>query len=452
MVVFAVSMACALAFFGIYAAGAICLALLMILLLLIRQDELAAVVVIIVHLYVDWYLALRVVAPVLAALLLCCFFLLRSSHYPWAELRAPFLWLCFLCLTIIPAIQGGITLYDRLFYYPNIIAGAMLMFWLGSVVGRSLVSVKHVFQWLAFFAALIAIHTIIQGKSGVFLLSWSHMDAYIADHKNYYLPGNPHVIRPGSFFIDPDWSSSFFAITLFLPLSLLVKCISWRARVLYLVEIVLLVIALLFTYSTGAVLAAGAGALTFFSLGVAPRYRWRMILGLFLGLLALVLLLPEDIALFLHHATDAGNLNLRLGVWHTALRVITAFPLSGIGLGLYAYLQRAEGFRVPAQFLPLAQPHNSYLELAAMAGLPVLVIFLVLLCWFLAHAWMIWQRAVGRDRTLLAGGISLVVALTFSSLSINAWTLPPLSAIGWLLLGCISSPLLSDLHRVDMEG
>jgi O-antigen ligase len=437
--------ASALALFGLYALGAICLILLMMLLLLIRQDELTAVVVIVVHLYADWYLALRVVASVLTIILLCCYFLVRSPRYPWTTLRMPFLWLCFLGLTIIPAIHGGVTLYDQLFYYPNVIAGSLLLFWLGAVVGRSLLSVERLFQWLGFFSALIAIHTIIQGKLGVFLLSWSHIDAYIADRKNYYLPGNPNVIRPGSFFIDPDWSSAFFAITLFIVLGLFVKTTCWRFRLLYLVEMALLAVALLFTYSTGAVLATGAGALTFLLLGVAPRYRWRMLLGISAVLGAIALLLPHDVYLFLHHATDAGNLNLRVGVWQTALRVIQAFPLTGIGLGLYAYLDRAEAFRVPAQFLPLAQPHNSYLELAAMAGIPVLVLFLTLLCCSLYQAWRIWRDTPGRERALLAGGISLVIALSFNSLSINAWTLPPLSALGWLVLGCISSPLLVSI-------
>jgi hypothetical protein len=434
----------ALALFGLYGVGAICLALLVTLLLLMRQDELAAVLVIVIHIYVDWYLALRVVASALTLLLLCCFFLLRSSRYPWVDVRAPVLWLGFLGLTIIPALHGGSVLYDALFYYPNVIAGSLLLFWLGAVVGRSLVHVKHLFQYLAFFAALIAIHTIIQAKTGVFLFSWSHMDAYIADRNNYALPGSPDVIRPGSFFIDPDWSSSFFAITLFVVLALFVTATTLRARLLYLLEIALLAVALLFTYSTGAILAAAAGSVTFLLLG-APRYRWQIVLGMVLlpGLIALFL--PNDLYLFLHHATDAGNLNLRLGVWQTALKVIAAFPLTGIGLGTYAYLQRAEPFRVPTQFLPLAQPHNSYLELAAMAGIPVLCLFLALLGWFLYQAWKIWLQAAGRDRALLAGGIALVVALSCNSLSINAWTLPPLSALGWLILGCVSSPLLR--HR-----
>ncbi|HEV2655403.1 MAG TPA: hypothetical protein VGT82_10605, partial [Ktedonobacteraceae bacterium] len=34
------------------------------------------------------------------------------------------------------------------------------------------------------------------------------------------------------------------------------------------------------------------------------------------------------------------------------------------------------------------------------------------------------------------------IALSVNSISINGWTLPPLAAIGWFLLGILASPLL----------
>jgi hypothetical protein len=54
---------------------------------------------------------------------------------------------------------------------------------------------------------------------------------------------------------------------------------------------------------------------------------------------------------------------------------------------------------------------------------------------------------------LLGGGIAAVLALSINSVSINGWTLPPLAAPGWLILGAIASPLLrkNGYHELTRE-
>jgi hypothetical protein len=53
-----------------------------------------------------------------------------------------------------------------------------------------------------------------------------------------------------------------------------------------------------------------------------------------------------------------------------------------------------------------------------------------------------------KNRPLLAGGVAAVTALSWYSLSDAGWTVAPLVAIGWLILGVVSSPLLmKNLHR-----
>ncbi len=122
--------------------------------------------------------------------------------------------------------------------------------------------------------------------------------------------------------------------------------------------------------------------------------------------------------------------------------MIKAFPLTGVGLGYQAYLLRADPYRVAAQFVPLSHPHNSYLEWGAMAGLPVLIVFMALLLFNLWLALRNWTSMDVYTRPLLGAGIAAVIALSINSVSINGWTLPPLAAVGWLILGIISSPLL----------
>nr|MBA2677315.1 O-antigen ligase family protein [Ktedonobacteraceae bacterium] len=153
------------------------------------------------------------------------------------------------------------------------------------------------------------------------------------------------------------------------------------------------------------------------------------------------------IALQLQHATNPIEIPLRLGAWQTAIQVIQAFPLTGVGLGYQAYILRAEPYRVPTQFVPLAHPHNSYLELGAMGGLLLLCVFMALLFFALRQTWRHWLLLDTRGRSLLAGGIGAIIALSINSLSVNVWTLPPLAAMGWLILGVISSPLLTARRK-----
>src|SRR5438046_2055330 len=65
--------------FGLYVLAVIIAIAGMYLLLVFRQDELAATITIAIHLYIDWYLGLRVVAMLMILVLLLVFFLVRSS-------------------------------------------------------------------------------------------------------------------------------------------------------------------------------------------------------------------------------------------------------------------------------------------------------------------------------------------------------------------------------------
>jgi hypothetical protein len=48
---------------------------------------------------------------------------------------------------------------------------------------------------------------------------------------------------------------------------------------------------------------------------------------------------------------------------------------------------------------------------------------------------------------LIGAGIAAVITLCVNSFGNQGWTLPPLAATGWLILGTISSPLLGRTFR-----
>lgn len=437
---------------GPYAWALLIGTMILAVILILRQDELAATIVIATHLYIDWYVGLRVSALLSALMLLIVFFLTRSPRRPWVKPRALWLWSLLLALAIFPSIRGALGLYDALYYFPNIFFGALLFFWLGIVMAHDTASVRRLFQALAVLATLLAIHTLIEAKTGIILFASSSFATHFGDALYYHFElGQSDVYRIGSFFIDPNWNGTFFALMLFLPLGLLASSRSPLAKTLYLMETVVILIALLFTSSAGAWISSFVGLLVFITFLKRNSYRFLIVAFIVVVGIVLVVWFPSEVNFLQLHATDPVELSLRNGAWKTAQNVILAFPLTGVGLGIIGYAQRVEPYRVPAQFVPLAHPHNSYLELGAMAGLPVLVTFVALIVFALWLALRNWSIADVRTRSLLAGGIAAIAVLSFNSVSINAWTLPPLAAIGWLILGAISSPSLAKSQISERE-
>ncbi len=406
----------------------------------LQHDELIAVLVFAIHVYVDWYLGLAFSAQLITLALLLIFFLSRSAQRPWVKPRALWLWIVFLVLAIFPATRG-LDLRDSIYYYFNSLFNALLVFWLGLLIAQDAASLRRFFKMLAIFAALLAIHTIIEARTGIVLFKTTRYDSSINALLHFEL-GTTGIYRAEAFMLNPDSNGAFFAFMLMLPLGLFVDSASWRAKALYVVEILLMVLALLFTYSTGAWLSLAAGMIVFTLVVGSMRSRLQIMLFVLIALLITVIAFPTQIYHLIQHSLASDEWTLRLGVWQTGIRVILAFPFTGIGLGRYIYIIRAQPYRVPAQFIPVYHPHNSFLEVAALGGIPLGLIFIALLGLALWQAFRNWQRADSTTRALLGGGLASVIALSVYSLNNAGWTLTPLLAGGWLILGAIASPLL----------
>lgn len=425
---------------GFYAVGGAVVLSFLAIILILRQDELAVTITIAIQLYVDWYIGLHIISQVIALVLLGIFALARSPQHPWAEPRALWLWGVFLVLTILPAIRGAVTPFDAAYYYPNVIFGALSFFWLGAIIAQNSTHMQRLFKMLAGFGTLIAAHTIIQATTGKFLFGTPHYDPFLQSVSYFPLYGGGIAThRVGSFFVDPNWDGTFFAMMLFIPLGLFIESSSFLERALYLVELSLMLLALLFTYSLGASVGTLAGIIVFFLFVGRARYRVLLLFLILTGALGVVAFFPNQIALLLQHAANPLEAEVRVAAWQEGLSMISAYPLTGIGLSLTLYNSLSPRYGP----LGLGHPHNSYLELGAMAGLPVLVVFIALLSFALWQAYCNWALADVRARSLIGAGIAAAIAVSVNSVSINAWTLPPLAAIGWLILGTIASPLLS---------
>ncbi|GCE06859.1 O-antigen ligase family protein [Dictyobacter aurantiacus] len=420
----------------------------------LRLDALLVVLLLALHLYLDWYLGLHLVVPVLAVAYLLLCYLLRSQRHPWMRLRGAGLWSAFLMLTLYPAFRGGsLMLYDAASFYPSDILGALLMYWLGLQVGHDTASLRRFFQLFTLLAVALALHTLFQSVTGTILFASARVDDFLSrTDVAYYQLLDSDTHRAGSFFIDPNWNGAFFAMLSFLPLGLLVSSRRWWQKLCWLLALPLLVLALMCTYSTGAWLAFLCGLGAFLYLVGSLRYRLFVLLMVICALALLVWFFPGQLALQLRHAGGDNELSLRVAAWRTALRVIQAHPWFGVGLGHQAYLLASSAYRVPEQFVSLSHPHDSYLEWAAMAGFPVLVLFMLLLLRASKQAWTNWRRASVYNRPLLGAGLTASITLSINSISINGWTHFALAPMGWLLLGVLASPGLGrPVQHLDRE-
>jgi O-antigen ligase len=424
--------------YGIAVAGAI----VMVIIVLFRWDELTVTLIIAVHLIIDFYLALHLIGILMALVLLFAYYFGRSANHPWIRPRPLWLWVLFLVLTIYPAINGGqFMAYDAASFYPSDVLGAFLLFWLGSIIAKDISTLRRVFQLLSAFAALVAIHTIIEATTGVFLFATAHVDLHLVAAGNYDIIGT-NASRAVSFFTDPNWNGCFLAMMFFLPLGLFMECKSLLGKLVFLAEMAVILVALLDTYSNGAWVALLGGVLAFVFWVGSQRYRLLWVIIIALVALLILVMFPSQLAVQFQRATIPNELSLRLGAWETGIRVIEAFPLFGVGLGGQAYLLRANPYVVPAQVVPLPHPHNTYVQWGAMAGIPVLIVFLLLLGYAFWFSWRNWRAIDIRYRPLLGGGITALIALSINSVSIDGWTNFAIALIGWLIFGMLASPLL----------
>jgi len=432
---------------GAFVIGALGLAVIIVL----RQDELAVTAVMVISLYVDWYMGPALVTQVVTIILLAIFFLSRTPQRPWVEPHALWLWILFLAVALFPALRG-VTLPDEIYYYSSVVFSALIMFWLGIVVARDVASVQRLLKLLSFYSTFVAVVTIIQATTGTLLFGTAHYDQYLMNIGDYTIDMSADIYRVGSFFVNPNSAGAFFAMMLLIPLGLFVKSPSIPEKVLYIGEIFIMLLALLFTYSANSCLSACIGAVVFVAL--VGRNSYRILLPLIILGFAIIMIIvfPLQTGLLLKHAQEPTERALRIIAWQSGIQAIRAFPLTGLGLGQHVFLERAQPYNLITLVKALSHPHNSFLELAALGGLPLGIVFTARLSFTLWLAYRNWIRADIQTRPLIGGGIASAIALSSYSLIDAGWTLAPLLAMGWLILGVVSSSRLrKNCNREMLE-
>jgi O-antigen ligase len=437
------------------------LALTLLWVFALDDDVFMAAALILVHIVFDWYQLITMPKgfPWISLLLA----LLLTARVGWRERQQLqqwvfsartdlVLWGLLLGLGAL-AIPRSLNVKDAVIYWLNVLATAVVFWVLGRLVVADLAQLRALLGWLSLLATLIALHTVLEGLTGVILLSTPHLRSYLAANGQFILDVGG-AKRAGSLLLNPDSDGAYLACMAFLPAGLLVTAPGRWGKVLHGAQIAVILVALLYTYSTAAWLATAVGAVLFVLLAGRMRVRLAFAGAAVLLIAGALVVFRHLISLLLKHATGPQNLTLRRGAWQTALRIIAAHPLTGIGLGIgQPYITRDAPYRSSMEFIPVDHPHNVFLELAALAGLPVLVVFVGLLARVFVAAFRLYWAAAWAERPLLAGVLASLGALTIHGLADSTWTLPALVPLVWLLAGAISSPRLAvDVRRQAAVG
>lgn len=425
----------------------------------LRRDVLSAVVLVGAAIVEDWFQLLPVshglhfTSLMAAMVLLAIIFIAQRKERPWRAVRPLDLlfWGVFLLLGLLAVprslnlpLSHSYLLTQALAFYAYVFLAAGAFWLLGTVVVREESDVRRLCALLAALATILAIHAIIQEVTGILLFETPAWAKYLADpHVNYFrLPGG--IERATTFFVAPDIAESFFSSVIFLPLGLLVTARGWQGRALYTIEIVLILLALLFTFGPVGWAAVGVGVIIFALLGLRGRARVIFLGGLAAAVLAGSVLLAREWHTLLKHATGKNELGLRTAIWHTALNIIRAHPLLGIGLGTGApYQLREVPYNDPSLRHTYPNPQNSFLEFAAFAGIPVLIVFLLILGRGVARAVRNYQHADATLRPVMLGLFLVLVGFSINGLSDITFVAPPLVPLGYLVLGALASPRLT---------
>ena len=260
---------------------------------------------------------------------------------------------------------------------------------------------------------------------------------------------DPHRDRLLSTWFDPNFIGGLFAFMLCLTIGLLLdKKTASRTKGWLLMATVILLYALLLTYSRSAYLALAGG------IGTLGLIRSRKLL---IGSLVIAIVFisisnrAEERVVNLYHTAQSligvgaelpdATARLRLDSWRGAWTMIQDKPILGIGFNTYAYAQNRYGFLDDLKKHSATGSDSTLLTIWATTGTLGFLAYLWLLATFLWTAWG--HRRNGLTLGFLAGMIGLLIHATF----VNSLLFTPLLVFIYLSAGITLSITPAHVSR-----
>lgn len=309
-------------------------------------------------------------------------------------------------------------------------------------------------QALTSIATAIAAIVVFERLTGQHLIEHERRLAYLEDVRDFEI-GQTGIYRAGGVFGQPDWLGGFLVLFVVTSLGLAASSTQPTKRGVWL-GCHLLLQGALWASGTRLGLIGMTVSLAVFvilsirsSSGVHGFSRVAFFTTFVAGSAILITTLPQldflDVTSARLSSTDEGA-NHRLGTALTGLRMVSAFPLWGIGIGYHHYQKLSLSYLDERAWAPMVQPHNSYIEVAAFAGIPALLGLLFLLQGYIRRLRQAHSHCLRPDLLHLAVYASLLGFLA-ANFAVNLLTMPGISYCFWLLL---SSQLEVDRQSMSL--
>ncbi len=252
-------------------------------------------------------------------------------------------------------------------------------------------------------------------------------------------------LRPSGLFDHPIVYADFLLIGLPLLLAGFLVARSRLARVGLGATILVGLSGLVMTLSRGAWISSAVAMAVFVTLawhrGLLAGHQARRFLrtGVIVGLVAVLAFAPRIIERLT--SSVSGNLEVRFELNEIALRMISAHPLSGVGLNNFLPVMEHYDPKDVMEYFP-ATVHNLYLLEAAEAGLPALLLFVSLWGAILLTGWR--RLAAVEDpalRWLAVGLIAGLCGFLLSQVADFSHRIEPLHTLVWLHVGLLFGAL-----------
>jgi O-antigen ligase len=335
-----------------------------------------------------------IIASRMETWLIISFIFLSGFSIFWAENTNWGLRKFLFLLTILPVYFISV---DQISQYPRL-AKKIINF---LIVGASLISLVGIIQFSLQFIIGLDPTLRLWEKIIVPFLGISFAESVISHPSWLVNIGGKTLMRSIAFFPDPHMFAYY--LNLILPWTIMLYIKPKNNRWLYAISILLILIALLLTFSRGAYLGLIAWIVVgiFYWLRIYIKKRvvlFSIILLSFIFAMAIFSNNPVSqrfISTF--SSKDTSNQD-RLDIWKESLGIIYRKPM-GVGIGNYSIaIKPSAGYREPIY------SHNLYLDIAAETGILNSLVFIGILFFSMLSFW----RKSQVDKLYLAGILSLI--------------------------------------------
>lgn len=206
------------------------------------------------------------------------------------------------------------------------------------------------------------------------------------------------------------------------------------------------------TFARSALVGIGGGGLALLMLAPKKLRLWIIGVGI-AGVVGLLVLSPGMMTRFQYFSAgspDSANESARWRLWGTAINIIEAHPVFGVGEPNWRYAFKE--YKIPGHYVSVAHPHCDFLSAGVDGGIVAMVIFVALFAAYFRQG-AVDLRDIASDhpaRWGIVAGLTGVAGILIAGLFQNYLTDAEVGNIVWFMVGM--SLVLGNLARKEQHG